>query len=52
MTSPRPFADAITTEAALAELTRNAGTQFDPVVVAVLAEVVADRGVARVALAS
>ena len=52
MTSPRPFADALTIDAALAELARNAGTQFDPVVVSAFAEVVAERGAARVALAS
>jgi HD-GYP domain-containing protein (c-di-GMP phosphodiesterase class II) len=43
MTSVRPYADAWTTEAALAELQRCAGTQFDPVVVAAFAEVVAER---------
>src|SRR6266542_3408428 len=36
----------------LAELERHAGTQFDPVVVAAFAEVLADRGAPRVALAS
>jgi two-component system cell cycle response regulator len=52
MTSQRPFADARTMEAALAELQRHAGTQFDPVVVATFADVLADRGAPRVALAS
>ena len=52
MTSQRPYADGLTVEAALAELRRNAGTQFDPVVVAAFADVLADRGVQRVALAS
>ncbi|MFL6067004.1 MAG: HD domain-containing phosphohydrolase [Gaiellaceae bacterium] len=52
MTSPRPFADPLTIDAALAELARNAGTQFDPVVAAAFADVVAERGARRVALAS
>jgi len=52
MTSQRPYADALTIDAALAELERHAGTQFDPVVVAAFAEVLADRGAPRVALAS
>jgi HD-GYP domain-containing protein (c-di-GMP phosphodiesterase class II) len=52
MTSQRPYADALTIEAALAELRRNAGTQFDPIVVAALADVLADRGAPRIALAS
>jgi putative nucleotidyltransferase with HDIG domain len=52
MTSQRPYADALTIDAALAELERHSGTQFDPVVVAAFAEVLADRGAPRVALAS
>ncbi len=52
MTSQRPHAEARTIEAALAELQRHAGTQFDPVVVAAFANVLADRGAPRVALAS
>jgi two-component system, cell cycle response regulator len=52
MTSQRPYADALTIDAALAELQRNAGTQFDPIVVAALADVLADRGAPRIALAS
>jgi two-component system cell cycle response regulator len=52
MTSQRPFAEALTIEAALGELQRNAGTQFDPVVVAGFADVLADRGAPRIALAS
>jgi two-component system cell cycle response regulator len=52
MTSHRPFADALTFEAALAELKRNAGTQFDPLVVSAFADTIADRGAPRVALAS
>ena len=52
MTSQRPYADALTIEAALAELQRHAGTQFDPIVVAALVDVLADRGAPRVALAS
>jgi two-component system, cell cycle response regulator len=52
MTSQRPYADALTIEAALAELQRHSGTQFDPVVVAAFADVLAARGSPRVALAS
>jgi two-component system cell cycle response regulator len=53
MTSQRPHAEPMTIAAALAELQRNAGTQFDPVVVAAFVEVLADRGAPRrVALAS
>jgi two-component system, cell cycle response regulator len=50
MTSQRPHADALTIEAGLAELQRHAGTQFDPVVVAAFADVLADRGAPRIAL--
>ena len=42
MTSARPYRAALTTEAALAELERVAGTQFDPAVVSVLAAHVRD----------
>ena len=53
MTSQRPYGAALTIAAALAELQTNAGTQFDPVVVAAFVEVLADRGAPRrVALAS
>jgi two-component system cell cycle response regulator len=52
MTSQRPYADALTIEAALVELQINAGTQFDPVVVAAFTDVLADRGAPRIALAS
>lgn len=52
MTSNRAHAEAVTIESALAELKRQAGTQFDPVVVAAFADVIADRGAPRVALAS
>ena len=52
MTSTRPFAEALTIENALAELKRQAGTQFDPVVVTAFADVIADGGAPRVALAS
>jgi two-component system cell cycle response regulator len=52
MTSQRPHAEARTIETALAELQQHAGTQFDPVVVAAFADVLADRGAPRVALAS
>jgi putative nucleotidyltransferase with HDIG domain len=52
MTSPRPYASTLTIEAALAELQRNAGTQFDPVLVAAFADVIGDSGAPRIALAS
>jgi len=40
MTRPRVFRDAVTPEAALIELERCAGTQFDPAVVAMFRRVV------------
>jgi HD-GYP domain-containing protein (c-di-GMP phosphodiesterase class II) len=40
LTAARPHRAALTAEAALAEVRRNAGTQFDPVVVGVLEHVV------------
>jgi diguanylate cyclase (GGDEF)-like protein len=43
MTSVRPYSAALSVEAALAELERCAGTQFDPVVVAAFAQVRAER---------
>jgi putative nucleotidyltransferase with HDIG domain len=52
MTSQRPYTDALTIEAALAELLRNAGTQFDPIVVAAFGDVIGSRGAPRVSLAS
>ena len=42
-TSPRPYRPQLTEQEALAELERNAGTQFDPAVVAALTEVVRTR---------
>jgi len=42
MTTDRPYRRALTTEAALEELKANAGTQFDPTIVAALLEVVQD----------
>lgn len=42
MTTDRPYRQALTTEAALQELQANAGTQFDPTIVAALVEVVQD----------
>jgi diguanylate cyclase (GGDEF)-like protein len=42
MTSERPYRPAMTREAALEELRRGAGTQFDPVVVATVLAVVGD----------
>jgi len=52
MTSTYPYAGALTIEGAFDELRRNTGTQFDPIVVAAFADVVADRGAPRVSLAS
>ena len=52
MTAERPYRSALTIGAALAELELNAGTQFDPLVVAAFAELLAERGSPRVALAS
>jgi HD-GYP domain-containing protein (c-di-GMP phosphodiesterase class II) len=43
MTSDRPYARALSQEAALAELQRNAGTQFDPAVVAAFTHMLAER---------
>ncbi len=42
MTTDRPYRSAMSTEAALQELQANAGTQFDPTLVAALVEVVQD----------
>jgi two-component system cell cycle response regulator len=44
MTSDRPYRRAMSSEAALEELRRAAGTQFDPAVVAVFAEVLRPAG--------
>lgn len=52
MTTPHPYDDAMTIEDALGELRRHAGTQFDPIVVAAFADVVATKGAPRVELAS
>jgi HD-GYP domain-containing protein (c-di-GMP phosphodiesterase class II) len=52
MTAERPYRPALTIGAALAELERCAGTQFDPMVVAAFAELLAERGSPRIALAS
>jgi diguanylate cyclase (GGDEF)-like protein len=43
MISKRPYAGAKTIEEALAELRRCAGTQFDPTIVAIFEQVLADR---------
>jgi len=40
MTSRRPYSDAISTEDALAELRRCSGSQFDPMIVELLAELI------------
>lgn len=52
LTSARPYAGRLTDDAAIEELRRSAGTQFDPVVVAGLADVVAERASPRLALVS
>ncbi len=52
MTAERPYRAALTIGAALAELERCAGTQFDPIVVAAFAELLTERGSPRVALAT
>jgi two-component system cell cycle response regulator len=52
MTTDRPYGEAMTIEAALAELQRHAGTQFDPIAVAAFVDVLAERDAPRVALAS
>jgi diguanylate cyclase (GGDEF)-like protein len=52
MTAERPYRPALTIGAALAELERCAGSQFDPLVVAAFAELLSERGSPRVALAS
>jgi diguanylate cyclase (GGDEF)-like protein len=52
MTSNRPFGEARTIDSALDELRRNAGTQFDPVIVTAFLDMLADRGAPRIALAS
>ena len=43
ITSNRPYREARSHEAAVAELQRHSGTQFDPAVVAALVEVLASR---------
>ena len=43
MTSERPYSAAVTPASALEELRRNAGTQFDPVVVEAFCAVWAER---------
>ncbi len=52
MTAARPYRAALTIGAALAELERCAGTQFDPLVVAAFAELLSERGSPRIALAT
>lgn len=42
MASRRPYRTALAPEAALAELEERAGTQFDPTVVQILAQLVRD----------
>jgi len=44
MTSERSYAEAMTAEAAVSELERGAGTQFDPVAVAALGRAIAKNG--------
>jgi HD-GYP domain-containing protein (c-di-GMP phosphodiesterase class II) len=52
MVSKRPYGEARTIEAAIAELRRTAGTQFDPVAVNAFADLLVERGAPRIALAS
>ena len=42
MTCDRPYRNALTREEAMAELVKNAGTQFDPAIVAVFLELLGD----------
>jgi HD-GYP domain-containing protein (c-di-GMP phosphodiesterase class II) len=51
MTSPRTYRATLSSAAAVAELRYCAGTQFDPLVVAAFADVLARREAAPVALA-
>jgi HD-GYP domain-containing protein (c-di-GMP phosphodiesterase class II) len=51
MISARPYAPSKTTQAALAELRRCSGTQFDPSIVRVLVKVLADRARSPIAAA-
>ena len=46
MTEKRPYRQALCAEDALAELRRNAGTQFDPELVELFVEVVSSGAVA------
>ena len=52
MTAERAYRPSITIGAALTELERCAGTQFDPLVVAAFAELLSERGSPRVTLAT
>jgi two-component system cell cycle response regulator len=52
MLTDRPYSPALLVDAALAELQRCAGTQFDPAVVAIFCEVVRTSGRPPVAIAS
>jgi diguanylate cyclase (GGDEF)-like protein len=47
MTSERPYSEAVTPASAIEELRRNAGTQFDPVVVEAFCAVWAERAAAQ-----
>lgn len=47
MITSRPYREAMTPEAALAELRRCAGSQFDPAVVDAMSRVLARRAAAR-----
>jgi HD-GYP domain-containing protein (c-di-GMP phosphodiesterase class II) len=47
LTSPRPYREALTHEAAIAELAMHAGTQFDPGIVEALQHVLVEERLAR-----
>jgi HD-GYP domain-containing protein (c-di-GMP phosphodiesterase class II) len=49
MISQRPYSPAKRTQEAIAELRRCAGTQFDPALVAVFEQILADRAASPVA---
>ncbi len=48
MTSERPYRNRLSDEQAVAELVRNAGTQFDPSLVNILLEIIEENGLADI----